>query len=122
MISKEKLRKTSDVAVFARNHHKYLEAAADRNMVDPEKPTTFRARSIWSTALDALQLHKTLTIYFSTVGGKGDVEYSATLHHIRLHPKRGDHETETYLGFTLIDEEVEGTSKEGLWEQFYLQN
>jgi len=99
MISKEKLRKASDVVVFARNHHNYLEAAADRNMVDPEKPTTFRARSIWSTVLDVLQLHKTLTIYFSPVGGKGDVEYFATLHHVRLHPKRGDHEPETYLGF-----------------------
>ena len=42
---------------------------------------------------------------------------SAVLHHIKLHPERGDTDTETYLGFALSDAEVKGTGAEGLWEQ-----
>lgn len=118
MASQTNLRKTTDAAVFARNHREYLEAAAARNRTDPERPTTFRARTIWRTALNALQMHKTLPVYLVPVGGKSEVEFSAVLHHVKLHPERGDADTETYLGFALTDAEVEGTGDEGLWEQF----
>lgn len=118
MSNNVEIRKTTDIAIFVRNHLDYLNAAVTRNKKDPEKPTTFRARTAWKSALLALQAHGTLPIYFAPVAGSGNVEFSAILHHIKLDPLRGDDETETYLGFALTDHEVDETSNEGLWEQF----
>ena len=117
MINKVSIRKTTDLAVFVRNHQVFLKAAVERNKVNPSRLTTFRARSIWKAALEALQIHKTIPVYFAPVGGKGNVEYIATLHHIKLHPERDDAETEKYLSFAITDAEAKGAGEEGLWEK-----
>ncbi|HNR69590.1 MAG TPA: HNH endonuclease [bacterium] len=118
MKDKTTVKDTSDIAIFARNHRDYLEAAVARNENDPSRFTTFRARSKWKKAQSVLKTDGPLLIYFVPVGSTGDVEYLATLHNIQLNPQRGNKVTETFLGFALEDSEVPHTSNEGLWEQF----
>jgi len=38
-----RIKKGAKLAVFARNHREYLEAAAARNLADPVQPTAFRS-------------------------------------------------------------------------------
>lgn len=52
-------------------------------------------------------------MYFSTVGGKGIVEYKATLHTLLIEPRAGDPETEELLRFELPE-----TEGEGLWGEY----
>ena len=99
------------MAVFVRNHAKYLASADQRNAIRADQPTTFRAAKAWNNALYALQRHKTLTCYLAPIGGDKMIEYKALIHHIKLHPKIDDHETRTLLGFSL-----ESTKDEGLWD------
>jgi len=113
MLNKATLRKTTDAAIFSRNYLDNLEAAAARNKKNPEKKTTFRSERIWRTALHLLQIRKTLPVYFVPKGGKGYVEFAATLHHVKLNPEQRD----SYLKWALADSEVKGAGKEGLWEK-----
>lgn len=99
------------MAVFVRNHAKYLESAAKRNAIRVDQPTTFRAAKAWNNALYAIQKHKTLTCYLAPIGGKKMVEYKALIHHIKLNPRLDDPETRTLLGFSL-----DSTKDEGLWD------
>jgi hypothetical protein len=108
-----KIRNSSDVAVFARNHRRYLEAATSKNEKHPELFTTFRATTSWTSAHYANQVHGAIKVYFAPIGGEKKVEYEATIHRIKLDPQKGDPDTETLLAFSLDE-----TKDEGLWEKY----
>lgn len=110
MSIKNKINATPDIAVFVRNHAKYLQSAAERNALQPTQFTTFRAAKEWNNAHYALQKHKTLTCYLAPIGGKNIVEYKALIHHIQLKPHIDDPETRKWLDFSLPT-----TRDEGLW-------
>jgi hypothetical protein len=107
-----KIKNNPYVAVFARNHRKYLDSAVRRNVDQPERFTTFRASTLWKSAHYANKLHGTLDVYFAPIGGEKLVQYRAMLHRVKIYPKRGDSDTETILGF-----ELDETKGEGLWEK-----
>jgi hypothetical protein len=104
-----KINEISNVAVFCRNHLKYLEKAAEE---DPEKPITFRSGTIWRSAEYVLKRYGSCKIYFVPIG-KNLVEYEATLREVLLNPKRGEAKTEELLRNCL-----EETHNEGLWEKY----
>ncbi len=108
-----KIQNNPNIAIFARNHRKYLDSAARRNAHEPERFTTFRASTLWKSAHHANQLHGTLEIYLSAIGGEKLVEYKAMLHRVKLHPAQGENDTETLLAF-----ELDETKGEGLWEKY----
>jgi hypothetical protein len=49
-------------------------------------------------------------VYFAPIGGKGDIEYEATLHSVLLNPRPGQQEVENLLALCLDE-----TKDEGLW-------
>ena len=105
-------RDPQDIAVFTRNHRKYLEEAADVSARDPNRIIVFRARSKWVTALRAIPVGASLPIYMGAIGGTGEVEYEAELCDGQIGPRRGDSKTETLLASVL-----KSTAEEGLWEK-----
>lgn len=113
MSLKSKIKNNKKIAVFTRNHRKYLEAATSRNEVRPERFTTFRSALRWVNAHLANTKHGAITIYFAPVGGDKGVEYEAILHQIYLDPVAGNTETQEVLA-----PELESTREEGLWEQY----
>lgn len=106
-------RDRQDVAVFTRNHRKYLEEAADVSAQDPNAIIVFRARSKWVTALRELPAGGSLPIYMAAIGGPGEVEYEAELCDGQIEPRRGDPKTEALLASVL-----KSTKDEGLWEKY----
>src|SRR5215212_3754939 len=110
MRMKTKIKSLPTVAVFARNHRAYLQDASARNKKQPEAFTVFRAASLWRTAHLANQLFGMLKIYFSPIGGAGQIEYEAQLVRVKLHPKKRERDTENLLQFSL-----QKTKDEGLW-------
>lgn len=109
--------KGGDVAIFTRNHRHHVEQAVSLSASDPSRQITFRARSKWVSALDALSKKKPRDLYISPVGGNGMVEYVADLHRVHLEPQRGQPVTEELLKLTTAS-----TADEGLWEQYEGQN
>jgi hypothetical protein len=107
---KTKLKSLPTVAVFARNHRAYLEDSSALNKKQPEAFTVFRAASLWTTAHFANQLFGTIKIYFSPIGGAGQIEYEARLVRVKLHPKKRERDTQKLLQFSL-----QKTKDEGLW-------
>jgi hypothetical protein len=92
------------LAVFARNHESYLEAAC--NVTDLTQLVTFQSKKRWAGAWEALNTHHSLKIYFAPIGAGAMIKYEATLQKIDLHPdKKAD-----LLQFRLSD-----TISEGLW-------
>ena len=45
-----KIKNHKNIAVFTRNHRKYIEEAVARNLVRPERYTTFRSAVKWTSA------------------------------------------------------------------------
>lgn len=107
-----KIRTSSGVAVFARNHRHYLDAASSRNEKQPEQFTTFRAAKPWTSAHYANEVHGAIKVYFAAIGGEKEVEYEAIIHRIKLAPQKRDQDTENLLRFSLKE-----TMEEGLWEK-----
>jgi len=105
-------RDRQDVAVFTRNHRKYLDEAANASAKEPNVPIVFRARSKWATALRKVPAGGSLPIYMAAIGGTGEIEYGAELCDGRLEPSRGDPKTEALLASVL-----KSTKDEGLWEK-----
>ncbi len=112
MSIKAKIRTSSGVAVFARNHRLYLEAAASRNEKQPERFTTFRAAKSWASAHYANEVHGAIKVYFAAIGGEKEVEYEGIIHRIKLGPQKSDQDTKDLLRFSLTE-----TKDEGLWEK-----
>lgn len=113
MSLKSKIKNSKKIAVFTRNHREYLEAAASRNEVRPERFTTFRSALRWANAHLANTEHGAITIYFTPVGGDQGIEYEAILHQIYLDPVAGNTDTQEVLA-----SQLESTHEEGLWEQY----
>lgn len=109
--AENKICRTPRIAVFSRNHSKFLESAERVSSQHPERLITFRASTSWKSALLALKYRSSLPVYFVPVGQGKDVQYEATLHTVLLHPRAGDEETEKLLAFSL-----EETRHEGLWK------
>jgi len=108
-----KVAQAPNVAIFCRNHPKYLEHAAKIGAGTPENPITFRASTVWKSGEVAVNVHGPRKIYFVPVGGKGLVEYEATLEKVVLHPEPNTKATEELLENCLPE-----TRDEGLWEQY----
>lgn len=101
------------VAVFARNHRRYLDEAVERNVARPERFTTFRSSKRWAGAHAANVAFGALKIYFVPIGENRGVEYAALLHRVHLDPDPGDAITREVLA-----SELEDTREEGLWEKY----
>lgn len=110
-----KVIRTPNVAIFCRNHQKYLESAIKIEAETPGRPVTFRASTIWKSAEVALNAHGERKIYFVTIGGVESVEYEANLKKILLHPLINDKETIKLLNYCPPE-----TIEEDLWEKFNL--
>jgi len=106
-----KIRRNPNVAVFSRNHLKYLRRAAEVSSRHPEKLITFRASTSWKAAQTALKYRGSLPVYFVPIGQEDLVTYEATLHTVLLNPRQNDEETTKLLAFCLPE-----TLGEGLWE------
>jgi hypothetical protein len=113
MSLRTKIMKHKNIAVFTRNHLKYIAAAAARNLDRPERFTTFRSAVKWSSAHLANSKYGTMPIYFAPIGSDKGVEYEALLHQIHLNPVAGHPET-----IEVLASELESTRNEGLWEQY----
>jgi len=111
MSVKSKIRTSPNVAVFARNHELYLEAAVARNQRQPAATTVFRGGSLWSGAHQAIQSWGPIPIYFAAVKSDGEARYEASLVAVKLYPDMEDHETRKLLRSSLKE-----TKDEGLWE------
>jgi hypothetical protein len=57
-----------EVSVFTRNHLQHLTEAVALCSSNPERKITFRARSKWVSALDALKKKKPRDLYIAPVG------------------------------------------------------
>lgn len=108
-----KIKNHQNIAVFTRNHLKYIEAAVARNQVRPERFTTFRSAVKWSNAHLANSEYGAIPIYFAPIGSDKGVEYEALLHQIYLDPVAEQPDTIEILAL-----ELESTRNEGLWEQY----
>ena len=108
-----KFKEGMQLAVFTRNHRKYLDEAAERNVADPVRPTAFRSGVRWVSARSANESVGPLRIYFAPIGGENKVEYQADLTHVHLDPKRGDTTADNILAW-----ELDSTKGEGLWEKY----
>jgi hypothetical protein len=95
---KEKSRR---IAVFARNHPEYLQAAAK----DPSKQVTFQSKRRWARVEKALASEEPIKIYFAP-NGQDKIKYEATIKDVDLNPRKDS----SLLNFRL-DETVE----EGIW-------
>ena len=104
-----KIKNHQNIAVFTRNHRKYIEAAAARNQVRPERFTTFRSAVKWSNAHLANSEYGSIPIYFAPIGSDKGVEYEALLHQIHLDPIAGQPDT-----IEVLASELESTRNEGL--------
>jgi hypothetical protein len=105
-----KVKKYSNVAVFARNWPHYLKKAAEIALSSPNQPVTFRAQTIWKSAENAISAHGPRKIYFSPNGSEGIVEYEAILEQVALYPGLNTQATKE-----LLDNCLTSTSQEGLW-------
>jgi hypothetical protein len=103
----------SPIAVFTRNHRRYLDKAVAISARNPTEMIVFRARTRWATALRELAAGGAMPIYMSRIGSEGMVEYVADLCDGELDPSPGDRRTETLLAQVLAD-----TKEEGLWEEY----
>ncbi len=114
MSLKDEIRKHKNVAVFARNHRRYLEGAEKRNSVSPEQFTTFRSAISWASASFAIAIseHGEIPIYFSPNRSDKRIEYEARLNKILLDPESHPDEK-----MEMLASELESTSQEGLWEK-----
>ena len=93
MSLKAKIKKDKNIAVFARNYRKYIEAAAARNRDNPQQLTTFRSAVTWRSAHKAIDEHGEIPIYFCPKDSDKGVEYEALLHQVHLDPIAGEPET-----------------------------
>ena len=59
----------TDVAIFSRNHRKYLEGAETRGKSDPSWLTVFRSGAKWATAEREIARLGPLPIYLAAIGG-----------------------------------------------------
>lgn len=109
--------KGAEVAIFARNHREHIEEAVSISASDPNRQITFRARSKWVSALDALNIKTPRELYIALVGGNGMVGYVADLHRAHIEPHRGQPLTEELLKLS-----TESTADEALWEKYKGQN
>jgi hypothetical protein len=98
------------IAVFARNHAKYLVSACTLSKKDPIRLITFRSAVKWSKAKKALDAQRIVQVYLASNGSKGLIEYEATLKALVLKPSQSDPETIKALAQGLPE-----TSNEGLW-------
>ena len=102
-------RSSGGLAIFSRNHRKYLDAAI---RVSPDKKrVTFRAETRWVSAARALRTSDSVPVYFAVVGGPARVEYAASLSEVLLDPRKGAARTQAALSNSL-----QLTRGEGLWE------
>jgi predicted HNH restriction endonuclease len=108
-----KVQKGMKVAVFTRNHRKYLDEAVLRNQEDPVRQTTFRSAKRWVGAYHANAKLGPLKIYFAPVGGDNGIEYQADLTMVHLDPNTEDPVTREVLA-----SELDSTKSEGLWEKY----
>jgi hypothetical protein len=99
------------VAVFSRNHGRYLEEAATIGERDPSERIVFRARAKWATAERGVGRLGPLPIYLTAVGAAGEVEYVAELCDVLLDPVPGSPEAKEWLADVLPV-----TASEGLWD------
>lgn len=109
--------KGGEVAIFTRNHGHHVEQAVSLSASDPTRQITFRARSKWVSALDALNIKRPRELYIAPVAGEGMVQFVADLQRVHLDPQRGQPVTEELLKLTTAS-----TADEGLWEQYEGQN
>lgn len=72
------------IAVFARNHKEYLEAACA--IKDPSQLVTFQSEKRWVSAKKALDEQQLLKIYFAPIGSEGKITYEAVVKAIDLNP------------------------------------
>jgi HNH endonuclease len=100
-------------AVFTRNHSQYLARAAEIHATTPGKGITFRSQQEWTTAYRAVQALGGIPAYFSVIDGEGMVEYEAKLVRVLVDPKPADPATKL-----LLEDCLEETSGEGLWEEY----
>lgn len=100
-----------NIAIFCRNHRKYLESAVKINTELPDKPITFRAKATWKSAVVALNVHGRIKIYFAPIGGDGNVEYEAQVSKVLLYPNMYSDETKELLKYCLPE-----TRDENLWD------
>ena len=113
---KMKFKGGTSVAVFTRNHRKYLEEARERNVKDPVRFTAFRSGLRWTGAHSANVELGPMRIYFAPVRGEKVIEYQADLHQVHLDPSSKDPITQEVLAC-----ELESTRSEGLWEKYEKQ-
>lgn len=109
-----KVAQASNAAIFCRNHPEYLERAVEIGAETPERLITFRASTVWKSGAVAVDVHGPRKIYFVPVGGKGLVEYEATLEKVVLHPA----ELNTEAREALLENCLPETFDEGLWEKY----
>jgi hypothetical protein len=100
--------KITDLAVFSRNHPKYLREAAGKS---PDERVTFRSNVRWVSAADALKRFGPRRIYFAEIDGGGQVGYEADLVQVQVDPSRANPTTRILLTHVL-----NSTKGEDLWD------
>lgn len=111
MAAPVKLNSVDNVAVFSRNHGRYLEEARTKGTRDPRERIVFRAKARWATAERQIGRLGPLPIYLAAIGAAGKVEYVAELCDVLLDPAQGSPEAEGWLADVLPS-----TVSEGLWD------
>ncbi len=101
-----------EIAVFTRNHHRYLVEAALIAAAEPTRRLTFRAQNRWVSACDAIGTRGPLDLYIVPIGKTGCVEYVADLRDVHVDPKPEQKRTQELLELSLPS-----TRHEGLWEK-----
>lgn len=101
-----KIKKTPQCAIFARNYSFHLDEATQQEL------TTFRSKTIWRSAQDAVDIHGPRKIYFAPVDSKGLIEYEAILEEVELYPENNTDATKRLLANC-----SPSTQDEGLWEK-----
>lgn len=107
-LTKTKIKLSSDVAVFTRNHRFYLEHAAQY----PKQLHTFRSELRWTSAFEAVKYHGYIKMYSAVIEGDNLVEYQANLLRVKLDPDKSELETQNMLSCSVM-----GTETEGLWNK-----
>lgn len=102
------------IAIFAKNHERHLEAAADIADSNSEQIVVFQSGAPWTSAAELLNEHGpgTVPVYIAVVGRGPFAFFRARLQEVLLRPKATDPRTQQLLSLRTWT-----TSNEDLWSE-----
>lgn len=101
----------TELAVFAKNHRRHLDEAAQASQRDPASKRTFRSRKRWVTAARVVAQHGPIPIYFAVVDSEPIIEFEADLIDVYVDPDQTDPRAKELLRYS-----GDTTRDEGLWK------